>query len=155
MHRVAIDVLSYGGKCWLILVDMYSGFPLVRDMGKRQDAQTVIRGLTRWFHLLGWPSTCRSDFAPTFHDTFSQWARARPGVSNPTTALQAVGGEEPGCEGVDAEGAPGGLPAAAQPAGHPCARQAAAGGQEEGRRPRAPPRLQTVRQNQLLVLHLL
>ena len=40
MHRIAVDVLSYGGKCWLIGVDMYSGFPLVKDMGKKQDTQT-------------------------------------------------------------------------------------------------------------------
>ena len=76
MHRVAADVLSYGGKCWLIMVDVYSGFPLVRDLGKRQDTQTLIKVFTRWFQLLGYPSSLRTDYAPSFHDSFSAWAKA-------------------------------------------------------------------------------
>ena len=49
-----------------MVVDRFSGYPLVKQLHKT-DTEAVIRKMTEWFNLLGWPRTMRSDGGPQYH----------------------------------------------------------------------------------------
>ena len=72
MEHVGTDLFEYAGKHYLLVVDRFSGYPLVKQLNKT-DTGAVIRKMTEWFNMLGWPRFMRSDGGPQYRselDTF-------------------------------------------------------------------------------------
>jgi len=69
MQNVGTDLFSHAGKDYLIMVDRYSGYPCCVEL-KRTNTQAIVRELSAWFNLLGWPETIRSDGGPQFRTEF-------------------------------------------------------------------------------------
>jgi hypothetical protein len=76
MSHVGADLFDYKGKPWLVMVDRYSGWPFVEKM-KGSDTVSVCSQLARWFNLLGWPSSIRTDGGPAFRLKFAEFCRKR------------------------------------------------------------------------------
>jgi hypothetical protein len=74
MSHVGADLFDYKGKPWLVIVDRFSGCPFVEKM-KGSDTISVCK-LARWFNLLGWPSSIRTDGGPAFRLKFAQFCRS-------------------------------------------------------------------------------
>ena len=72
MQHVGLDLFSFGGKDYLICMDHWSGYPLYQFL-RSTTSESVIRTLSTWFNLLGWPSSIRSDGDPQFWDDFSNF----------------------------------------------------------------------------------
>ena len=60
MQHVGLDLFSFGGKDYLICVDHWSGYPLYKLL-RSLTLDAVLKVLSTWFSLLGWPSSIRSD----------------------------------------------------------------------------------------------
>ena len=70
--HVGTDLFEFAGKHFLLVVDRFSGYPLVKQLNKT-DTGAVIRKMTEWFNMLGWPRYMRSDGGPQYRselDTF-------------------------------------------------------------------------------------
>ena len=67
-----IDLGMQKGTQYLILVNRYSGWPLVRLLTKL-DTGAVILILTDWFLEHGKPISIRSDGGPQFQSEFTLW----------------------------------------------------------------------------------
>ena len=67
MQAVGTDLFSLYGEDWIVLVDRYSGY-LCAEKLRRTDTESVIKQLTYWFQLLGWPETIRSDGGPQYRN---------------------------------------------------------------------------------------
>ncbi len=65
MEALGINIFHCGGKDWLVVVDRYSGFPLVRQLHSMTSA-AVIRRLDTIFWEFGLPDRVRSDGGPQF-----------------------------------------------------------------------------------------
>ena len=65
LEHVGTDLFEYAGKHYLVVVDRFSGYPLVKQLHKT-DTGAVIRKMTEWFNLLGWPRSMRSDGGPQY-----------------------------------------------------------------------------------------
>ena len=62
---VGADSFCYNGHCFLILVDQFSGFPLVTKLKKTSTASIISKMYDR-FLLYGFPSVIRTDGNPQF-----------------------------------------------------------------------------------------
>ena len=71
MQHVGLDLFSYANKD-LICVDHWSGYPLYHQL-RSLTSESVLRVLTNWFNLFGWPSSIRSDGGPQFRGEFSRF----------------------------------------------------------------------------------
>ena len=69
MQHVGLDLFSFGGKDYQICVDHWSGYPLYQLL-RSLTSEAVIRALSTWFNLLGWPSSIHSDGGPQFRGDF-------------------------------------------------------------------------------------
>ncbi len=65
MEALGTDIFHCGGKDWLVVVDRYSGFPIVRQLHSMSSA-AVIRQLDSIFWEFGLPNRVRSDGGPQF-----------------------------------------------------------------------------------------
>ena len=65
LEHVRTDIFQFAGKHYLVVVDRFSGYPLVKQLHKT-DTGAVIRKMTESFILLGWPRTMRSDGGPQY-----------------------------------------------------------------------------------------
>ena len=72
MQHVGLDLFSYANKDFLICVDHWSGYPLYHQL-RSLTSESVLRVLTNWFNLFGWPSSIRSDGGPQFRGEFSRF----------------------------------------------------------------------------------
>ena len=72
MQAVGTDLFSLYGEDWIVLVDRYSGY-LCAEKLRRTDTESVIKQLTHWFQLLGWPETIRSDGWPQYRKEFDDF----------------------------------------------------------------------------------
>ena len=53
-------------------VDQWSGYPLFRKLSSTT-AASIIKTLSEWFNLLGWPRSIRSDGGPQFRSEFTEF----------------------------------------------------------------------------------
>jgi hypothetical protein len=74
LHNDQSDLFDYKGKPWLVMVDRYSGWPFAEKM-KGSDTASVCNQLARWFNLLGWPASIRTDGGPAFRLKFAEFCR--------------------------------------------------------------------------------
>ena len=70
MQHAGLDLFSYGGKQYLICVDHWSGYPMYHLL-LSLTSTSIIKTLSTWFNLFGWPSSIRSDGGPQFCGEFS------------------------------------------------------------------------------------
>ena len=69
-----IDLFSYAGSQYLVLVDRFSGFPLVKKL-KSLTSSAICSHLLSWFHDFGFPFVLRSDGGPQFRSDFSAFCK--------------------------------------------------------------------------------
>ena len=62
MQHIGLDLFSF--------VDHWSGYPLYQQLHSLT-SDSVLKILTTWFNLFGWPSSIRSDGGPQFRCEFS------------------------------------------------------------------------------------
>ena len=72
MQHVGLDLFSFGGKDYLICIDHWSGYPIYQLL-RSTTSDSVIRCLSSWFNLLGWPSSIRSNGGPQFWGDFNSF----------------------------------------------------------------------------------
>jgi transposase InsO family protein len=65
MQLLSGDLFQYASKTYLLLVDGYSGYIFVDEL-KRTATRDIIRVLTKYFALFGYPDVFRSDNGPQF-----------------------------------------------------------------------------------------
>jgi transposase InsO family protein len=66
MEEVNLDLFQYGGNSFLVVVDRFSGFPLVHPLRKNTTTEAVVKKLSEWFNVWGLPQVIRSDGGPQF-----------------------------------------------------------------------------------------
>jgi hypothetical protein len=81
MAEVGADLFEAGKQHFLIIVDRYSGFPLVAKLTS-QSSESIIGHMEKMFYLLGWPGEIKCDNGPCFRSEFKNWAKDRDIVVN-------------------------------------------------------------------------
>ena len=76
MQSIGTDLFSLEGTDYLIMVDRYSGFICSEKLNKT-NTTAIINQLTKWFNLLGWPDTIRSDGGPQFRTEFDSFCKEK------------------------------------------------------------------------------
>ena len=72
MQHVGLDLFFFGGKDYLICVDHWSGYSFYHFL-RSLTSDSILKILTSWFNLFGWPSSIRSDEGPQFRGDFSHF----------------------------------------------------------------------------------
>jgi hypothetical protein len=81
MAEVGADLFKAGKHHFLIVVDRYSGFPLVARLNS-MTAESIIGHMEKMFFLLGRPGEIKCDNGPCFRTEFKNWAKERDIVLN-------------------------------------------------------------------------
>jgi transposase InsO family protein len=76
MAEVGADLFEAGKHHFLIVVDRYSGFPLVARLNS-MTAESIIGHMEKMFFLLGRPGEIKCDNGPCFRTEFKNWAKER------------------------------------------------------------------------------
>ena len=71
-EAVSVDLGYLNGTHYLVLMDRYSGWPLVQPL-KKLDTRAVTTTLEDWFYDYGKPVSLRSDGGPQFRNDFTKW----------------------------------------------------------------------------------
>jgi transposase InsO family protein len=74
--EVGADLFEAGKHHFLIVVDRYSGFPLVPRLNS-MTAESIIGHMEKMFFLLGRPGEIKCDNGPCFRTEFKNWAKER------------------------------------------------------------------------------
>ena len=101
MAQVSVDLFQVGNSHYLLLVDRYSGYPMVTKL-KSLTSETVIQRLNHWFLSFGYPRVLRSDGGPQFRSRFAKFCSdngIRHEVSSPYNS-QSNGHAEAGVKNV-------------------------------------------------------
>ena len=75
MESASADLFQFGSQHYLVLVDRYSGLPMVSKLRNLSSA-TVICNLTEIFDTYGWPLSIRMDGGPQFRSEFKTFCAA-------------------------------------------------------------------------------
>jgi hypothetical protein len=84
MAEVGTDLFEAGKHHFLIVVDRYSGFPLVARLNS-MTAESIIGHMEKMFFLLGRPGEIKCDNGPCFRTEFNNWAKERDITVNNST----------------------------------------------------------------------
>jgi hypothetical protein len=74
MAEVGADLFEAGKQHFLIVVDRYSGFPLVAKLTS-QGSESIIGHVEKIFYLLGRPGEIKCHNGPCFRTEFKNWAK--------------------------------------------------------------------------------
>jgi transposase InsO family protein len=69
MQHVGMDMFDYGGRQYVVLVDQWSGYLLFKQVPVTTSSN-VVKIVTDWFNILGWPASIRTDGGPQFMGEF-------------------------------------------------------------------------------------
>ena len=76
MDRLRTDLFHLGGKNYLVVVDLFSGFKWCSKL-KLLDSSKVIAKMEHWFSQgCGLPRVIRSDSGPQFRSQYNNWLEA-------------------------------------------------------------------------------
>jgi transposase InsO family protein len=81
MAEVGADLFEAGKQHFLIVVDRYSGFPLVAKL-TLQSSESIIGHIKKMFYLLGRLGEIKCDNGPCFRTEFKNWAKDRDIIVN-------------------------------------------------------------------------
>jgi hypothetical protein len=81
MVKVEADLFKAGKQHLLIVVDRYSGFPLVAKLTS-QSSESIIEHMEKMFYLLGWLREIKCDNGPCFRSEFKNLAKDRDIIVN-------------------------------------------------------------------------
>ena len=70
MDSIGTDLFSYAGKDYLIIVDRYSCFVMCSENITNTNSANIIKILTNWFNIPGFPKIIRSQWGPQFRSGF-------------------------------------------------------------------------------------
>jgi hypothetical protein len=84
MAEVGANLFEAGKQHFLIVVDRYSGFPLVAELNL-QSSELIIGQMEKIFYMLGWPGEIKCDNGPCFRTEFKNWAKDRDIIVNNST----------------------------------------------------------------------
>ena len=76
MHSVSVDLFSWAGNDYVVMVDRYSLFIWVSKLSSTT-TQTVTNTLERWFLEVGYPFSLISDNGPQFRTDFDEYCSSR------------------------------------------------------------------------------
>ena len=74
-QRVHADLGAYGGRQWLVIVDQFSGWPVVKNLGKTADTKSVTAQFRTLFELFGISETIYTDGGPQFRHEFADFCK--------------------------------------------------------------------------------
>lgn len=74
MEKVSVDIFEYAGKHYLVMVDRFSGFPMVKQLNKL-GTTAVTKIMLAWFRDWGRPEEICSDNGPQFRAEFSAFCK--------------------------------------------------------------------------------
>jgi hypothetical protein len=80
--QVGTDLFEFAGNDYIVLVDQYSGFPLVAKLPNIR-SETVIRALDSWFLEFGYPRRIISDHGRQFLEGFDEWCQTHGIIHKP------------------------------------------------------------------------
>ena len=80
MELVGMDLCTFAGKTYLIMIDWYSGFPFCQVLRSTTTA-AILRVIHGWFLLFGFPRVIRSDNGPQFRTEFKEYC-TRNGIEH-------------------------------------------------------------------------
>ena len=89
MQRVGVDLFKFSGDTYLVLIDYYSHFPLIKKFGKTSSTSKVIKAMSKWFDLYGFPRYCRHDSGGEFRNKFKEYLHQVGIRSEPSSAYNA------------------------------------------------------------------
>ena len=75
-EAVSVDLGYYRSTHYLVLMDRYSGWPLVQPL-RKLDTAAVTTTLDDWFLEYGKPISIRSDGGPQFRNDFTKWCEGQ------------------------------------------------------------------------------
>ena len=72
MGHIGVDLFDFGGSKFLVCVDQWSGYPVFKKLISTATS-SILKTLSGWFNILGWPRSIRSDGGPQFRGEFSSF----------------------------------------------------------------------------------
>jgi hypothetical protein len=76
MEAVSVDLMEVRGVKYLVMVDRFSSYPVVKTLRSATTA-AVVNILTGWFREFGWPKAIGSDGGPQFRDEFKAFCDSK------------------------------------------------------------------------------
>ena len=75
MEKLSTDLFHFRGKTFLILIDWFSGYPFVKDLGRSSSTEKVIKKMRKIFLEQGFPRTLKADYGPEYRLAFGRWCK--------------------------------------------------------------------------------
>ena len=75
-EAVSVDLGMLKGVNYLVLVDRFTGWPMVKRLTKL-DTTAITKILEEWFYDMGKPIRIRSDGGPQFRSGFKDWCKSQ------------------------------------------------------------------------------
>ena len=72
MQVVAMDLMANEGQNYLVMVDQFSGFPMVAKL-QSTNTKAITDKISEWFCLCGFPEQAFSDSGPQFRSEFKRY----------------------------------------------------------------------------------
>jgi hypothetical protein len=76
MEAVSVDLMEVKGTKYLVMVDRFSSYPLVKVVRSATTA-SITKILSSWFNEFGWPKSIGSDGGPQFKEQFKEFCTAK------------------------------------------------------------------------------
>jgi transposase InsO family protein len=76
MEAVSVDLMEVKGTKYLVMVDRFSSYPLVKVV-RTATTSSIVKILASWFHEFGWPKSIGSDGGPQFKEQFKEFCTSK------------------------------------------------------------------------------
>jgi hypothetical protein len=76
MEAVSVDLMEVKGTKYLVMVDRFSSYPLVKVV-RTATTSSITKILSSWFNEFGWPKSIGSDGGPQFKEQFKEFCDSK------------------------------------------------------------------------------
>jgi transposase InsO family protein len=76
MEAVSVDLMEVKGVKYLVMVDRFSSYPLVKVV-RTATTSAITKILSSWFNEFGWPKSIGSDGGPQFREQFKEFCASK------------------------------------------------------------------------------
>jgi hypothetical protein len=76
MEAVSVDLMEVKGTKYLVMVDRFSSYPLVKVV-RTATTSSITKILSSWFNEFGWPKSIGSDGGPQFKEQFKEFCTSK------------------------------------------------------------------------------